>query len=300
MYWTGDGPKEDKADSAALGFDGCINDEFIEKWFNITRYYSEKYKDMISGWFIDGCYDHIGYNEDILAEFAKNLKAGNPDAVIAFNKGWAYHNAFRKSSYAADYTAGEMYGMHYPCKNLDIDGIRWHHYLPMGHEYCAEHVVYTNTQMIEYIKTCVGNGGFLTLGNAATGDAHQMDEAQMHQLRMIREVIREGKENKDVLKKNAFDKIEAKSCVDMNLYVSSLIDVDYREDYGMWVQGTRLTQCGDSIFAENTEHVGWFKYNNVDFGDGAESFAVSISEAEGEEYRIEVRIDSPSVPSQQK
>lgn len=91
LYYTGDGPFMDEQAGKAMGFHDRmtekINDVFIENWGRVLQEYSMRYGDKIKGWWIDGCYDFFGYTDSYLMRLKKFARAGNPDALMAFNNG---------------------------------------------------------------------------------------------------------------------------------------------------------------------------------------------------------------------
>lgn len=80
---------------------------FQRNWEAIVREWSTRWGDAVGGWWIDGCYfgDRMYHYDDEpnLASFAAALRAGNPDAILAFNSGVRLVDFGR----VEDYTAGE-------------------------------------------------------------------------------------------------------------------------------------------------------------------------------------------------
>jgi len=84
--------------------------EFQRNWEAVIREWSLRWGKSVSGWWIDGCYfsDQMYRFEDEpnFASFARALKAGNPEALVAFNPGVKVpvvcHTKYD------DYTAGEV------------------------------------------------------------------------------------------------------------------------------------------------------------------------------------------------
>ena len=84
--------------------------EFQRRWESIIREWSQRWGKSVSGWWIDGCYfaDEMYRHDDEpnFASFARAMKAGNPDAIVAFNPGVKVPViAFTRHE---DYTAGEV------------------------------------------------------------------------------------------------------------------------------------------------------------------------------------------------
>lgn len=92
LYFTGDGPQHDEIAGPAFG---CINSggkddvdfDFVSKWTDVMKEFSVRYGDKVKGWWIDGAFDYIGYNDDLLRLYHDAAKAGNPDGIISFNNG---------------------------------------------------------------------------------------------------------------------------------------------------------------------------------------------------------------------
>ena len=84
--------------------------DFQRKWESIIREWSLRWGKDVAGWWIDGCYfaDEMYRFDDEpnFASFAAALRAGNPDAIVAFNPGVRVPViAYTKYE---DYTAGEV------------------------------------------------------------------------------------------------------------------------------------------------------------------------------------------------
>ena len=45
------------------GWNGQVNDQYVQNWAAVAAEYSRRYGDKVKGWWVDGCYAHIGYNE---------------------------------------------------------------------------------------------------------------------------------------------------------------------------------------------------------------------------------------------
>ena len=84
--------------------------EFQRKWEAVIREWSLRWKDDVSGWWIDGCYfaDEMYRFDDEpnFASFAAALRAGNPQAIVAFNPGVRVPVVVHTK--CEDYTAGEV------------------------------------------------------------------------------------------------------------------------------------------------------------------------------------------------
>jgi len=84
--------------------------EFQRRWESVIREWSQRWGQRVAGWWIDGCYfpDQMYRFDDEpnFASFARALKAGNPDSIVAFNPGVKVPViAFTRHE---DYAAGEV------------------------------------------------------------------------------------------------------------------------------------------------------------------------------------------------
>lgn len=84
--------------------DQPINEEFAHKWAKVIHEWSSRYGDKVAGWWFDGGYQRIQFNEAIARIYADAVKRGNPKAIVTFNPGVRLVRHTR----AEDYTAGEL------------------------------------------------------------------------------------------------------------------------------------------------------------------------------------------------
>ena len=108
VYVTGQVPNRDARAQEAFGLetgpeDQIITPEFALKWAEVFREWSLRYGKKVSGWWVDGCYEWCEFNDEIAEIYRAALRAGNPDAVVAFNPG-----VKRDEWKTSDFTAGEI------------------------------------------------------------------------------------------------------------------------------------------------------------------------------------------------
>lgn len=84
--------------------------EFMRNWEEICREWSERWGTNVHAWWVDGCYEkdyrYPENEEPNFKTFADALRAGNPNALVAFNPGIlapVIHYTNQE-----DYTAGEI------------------------------------------------------------------------------------------------------------------------------------------------------------------------------------------------
>ena len=195
LYFTGDGPSRDPQASKGLntieyGKDNeKISNEFLDKWLKVTQEYSLRYGEKIAGWWIDGAYDCIGYDERRLERFADVLRAGNPKSILAFNCGGAtqpIHYYFA----AEDYIAGERdyLGDQYPVERW-IGGRQWHMQCSLGDRWGWPNVRYSSARLIHQIGTCMEKGGVITMDLAVYRDG-SLSKEQVEVMEKVKNAVR--------------------------------------------------------------------------------------------------------------
>jgi len=145
------------------------NREFQIKWESIIRDWSLRWGTNVSGWWFDGCYwPNAMYRSATppnYASFAAAARAGNPNAVVAFNPG-VVDRALSVTPYE-DYTAGEI-------NELDramirrttpdgyVDGAKVHFLSFLGERWGMGQPRFSTEQAVAYSRKITGDGGLIT------------------------------------------------------------------------------------------------------------------------------------------
>ncbi|MBQ8525297.1 MAG: alpha-L-fucosidase [Clostridia bacterium] len=91
LYFTGDGPQFDERAGAAFNTISKtkldVDYDFVSKWTQVMQEYSIRYGKKVKGWWIDGSFDYIGYNDELMKLYRDAALAGNDEAIISFNNG---------------------------------------------------------------------------------------------------------------------------------------------------------------------------------------------------------------------
>lgn len=128
--------------------------DFQLKWQEIIADWSLRWGERVKAWWVDGCYfpDQMYKFDDEpnFKSFAAALRAGNPNAVIAFNKD--INSPFCIQSEEDDYTAGEV-GHHLPLvanlTPMDMDD---------SAEHFAEMIKHRQLHVLSYLGKTWGQG----------------------------------------------------------------------------------------------------------------------------------------------
>ena len=122
LYFTGDAAPDPRVRDG-LGLRFPVTEAYVRKWADVAAEYGNRYKGKVKGYWVDGVYDFIGYNEDLLKIFAEGLRAGYPERILAFNPG------VKMAAYSAheDYMAGEQNTFsEIPPTGRFFHGEQWH------------------------------------------------------------------------------------------------------------------------------------------------------------------------------
>ncbi len=153
--------------------------EFQRIWEEVCRDWSLRFGKKVRGWWVDGCYaPQYRYPEDEepnFRTFAAALRAGNPDALVAFNTGVSVPVA--SATPHEDYTAGELTG-DLPvggfgfgdnpawCNNGPIrpfvGDARFHVFNFLGPWWCASPPRFPTELVVGYTKYITSHGGVVT------------------------------------------------------------------------------------------------------------------------------------------
>lgn len=181
LYYTGDGPIDDEKAGSAMGLltenitgkPERITKEFVSNWASVLREYSLRYGDKISAWWIDGCYQWLGYEEETLGMLADAARAGNPDALVSLNCGVNE----RVSSYSRhdDFTTGEMNSFKDLPDSRFVGGSQWHTLIHLGTFWAEPDCQIDGESLSDYVNAVHERGGVVTIDIAITSEGELYD-----------------------------------------------------------------------------------------------------------------------------
>lgn len=189
LYFTGDGPRADAKAAAGLKWpsNGQVTTEFVRNWAAVAREYGERYGEKIAGYWCDGCYPFIGYDDEKLGLLADGLRAGNPKRIIALNNGVLP----KVSAYTRheDFTTGEMNRFADVPKSRFIDGEQWHILSYLGHWWGGPGLQIKKPELEDYVHTVNRAGGVVSIDVMLFRDGF-IDRSHWHTLRGLREALK--------------------------------------------------------------------------------------------------------------
>ncbi len=193
LYWTGDGPRQDEQAAKALGWSQPVPLDYVKKWASVVREYGERYGKKVAGWWVDGCYPFLGYDEERLRILAEALKAGNKDRIIALNPGVQQKVQFY--TIYEDYTCGEQNDFLDVPSSRWINGVQWHilSFLgcgasSIGAAWAMPGVKYSKSELIDYVSDVTRADGVVSIDVLLFRDG-SLDRSQIEALKPLRSGI---------------------------------------------------------------------------------------------------------------
>lgn len=198
LYLPCQAPNEDARAQKAFGLPQGAKDQpidlaFAEKWSEVIQEWSDRYGDKVAGWWFDGGYEWVGFNEAIADRYAAAAKHGNPKAIVTFNPGVK----IVRWTKAEDYTAGEL---NEPLAEIPesrwVGGSQWHALTYLGDGWGRRNTRFTDGQWVEWAQKVAARQGVITLDlgpnyDAAAGPVGQLAKAQVEQVKAVRAALRE-------------------------------------------------------------------------------------------------------------
>jgi hypothetical protein len=187
LYIAADGPYGSELLRNKLGYGFSpggtlkINDGYLQKWCSIIEELSERYKNKVSGWWVDGCDPAKGFNNTVFKKLETALKSGNRNAMVAFN--YQYDTSPYADSAIGDYSAGEEYNLkNLPSKDSVMKHNKyWHSASFVGKSWTSSGIRFTDNYISKYMAACFINGGSVTLGVAINRNG-EIERNQLGQL----------------------------------------------------------------------------------------------------------------------
>lgn len=177
---------------------------FQPNYCAFIRAYSQQYGKECDGWWFDGCYEWPVFpNRNLdFAGYVAAARAGNPDAITAFNDGAFCVGKIKPVTPLEDYHAGEIHTLvegkialgwwknnpkPYLPESRFVEGVQWHGLMPVDSTFCGPELPdqhYDDATLIKLLKAVKAVGGALTfnLPISETGKIPDNCVAQMQRL----------------------------------------------------------------------------------------------------------------------
>ncbi|MBN2138210.1 MAG: alpha-L-fucosidase [Sedimentisphaerales bacterium] len=196
LYLPCQAPNRDARAQKAFGLpqgakDQPVDVEFARKWAEVIHNWSSRYEKKVAGWWFDGGYEWIGFNEQIARIYADAVKRGNPKAIVTFNPGVR----LIRWTQAEDYTAGELnepFGV-IP-KSRWVSGSQWHALTYLGTGWSRRNTRYPSEKWASWVRAVAAGEGVVTIDagpnwNPKKGPIGSISQEQISQLKAIRDAL---------------------------------------------------------------------------------------------------------------
>jgi alpha-L-fucosidase len=170
VYLPSGAPAGDREAVEALGWQPGArrNREFQGRWEQAIRDWSTRWGTKVDGWWFDGCYwpnaMYRAAEPPNFASFAAAARAGNPEAVVAFNPGVV--DRLLSITPEEDYTAGEIDQpdrmMIRRAEGGKVDGARIHVLSYLGATWGRGEPRFDDARVVAWSRKVVGSGGAIT------------------------------------------------------------------------------------------------------------------------------------------
>lgn len=187
VYVPADGSNGDAAARRALGMNTHWHDvksfdwrpgphwaqfrlaEFRAHWEAVCRDWALRWGGKVRGWWVDGAYAaewcYPEEEEPNLRSYAAALRAGNPEAIVAFNPG--VHTPVLHYTDHEDYTAGEIAQALPECPGPFVTGAsghqdRYHILSYLGSFWCRGEPRFPDDLVCGYTRHVMEKGGIVT------------------------------------------------------------------------------------------------------------------------------------------
>lgn len=165
--------------------------EFQVMWQDVIREWSMRWGKKVCGWWIDGCYfaDAMYRQSDPpnFRSFAEALRAGNPDAIVAFNPG-VMVPVVSHSEYE-DYTAGEISEAFPACPGPRVSQAQHHILSYLGENWSRGKPRFAREFAAGYTKDVTSKGGVVTW-DVPTDERGLIPQEYIEQLKLIGKSVR--------------------------------------------------------------------------------------------------------------
>ena len=192
LYLPCQPPNRDPRAQQAFGLpqgpkDQPVSMELANQWGQVIEEWSVRYGDKVAGWWFDGGYEHIGFNNDIARVYAQSVARGNADAIVTFNPGIK----LIRHTESEDYTAGELGDAfsHVPTSRW-VEGSQWHALTYLGSTWSHRDVRHPTDQWRSWYQQVASHDGAVTLDvgpnwDPAAGPIGAISAEQFEQFREI-------------------------------------------------------------------------------------------------------------------
>lgn len=196
LYLPCQAPNEDRRAQRAFGLpegpkDQPVDVTFARRWAEVIQDWSVRYGDRVAGWWFDGGYEWVGFDEEIAGIYAAAARQGNPQAIVTFNPGIG----LKRWTRAESYTAGELVDPFdvVPASRW-LEGSQWHALTYLGSRWSGRDTRHPADRWAEWVRAVTANEGVVTLDlgpswDLQAGPIGSLADVQLEQVEAVRDQI---------------------------------------------------------------------------------------------------------------
>ena len=164
--------------------DRVINVAAATAWGDVIEEWSRRYGADVSGWWFDGGYRWVNFTDRIAGLYARAVKRGNPNAVVAFNEGVV--EPVRRWTHAGDYLAGEVnHPLRENCAGRWCGDRQWQVLTFCGRTWGNPTCRYSDEQWTNWLRPVLAAGGAVTIDMAYDPKTGRFCETQVEQMKRV-------------------------------------------------------------------------------------------------------------------
>ena len=164
--------------------DRTVNRAAAREWAKVIEEWSRRYGDAVAGWWFDGAYRWIRFDDEIAEIYAAAVKRGNPHAVVAFNEG--VQKPVRPWTQAGDYLAGEVNEpLDEACAGRFLGDRQWHVLTYCGKTWGRSDCRFSDAQWIAWMKPALAAGGAVTVDVHIDRPSGRLNAEQVAQMKRV-------------------------------------------------------------------------------------------------------------------
>jgi hypothetical protein len=192
---------QSEAIHAAFAWNPEDQSVFQQRYRQFIRDYALKFGGLVHGWWFDGCYEWPVFHNSLYdwPAWIAAARAGNPEAIVAFNDGAFCIGKLQPVTPLEDYHAGEVHMLQdgkiklgheddsplYLPDARFIEGVQWHALLPVDSTFeggAPYH--YSDEVLFGWVENCRRVGGAVTL-NLPISDEGLLPPDSLAQMRRL-------------------------------------------------------------------------------------------------------------------
>jgi hypothetical protein len=197
LYLPCQTPNRDTAAIERFGFgssvrygDCRLTPEGVRKWASVIEWWSRRYGEGVAGWWFDGAYEWLGFDEGVARIYAAAAKAGNTKAIVAFNGGVRR----RTLPLGSDYMAGEENDpLDFVCSSSrNEDMLQWQVLTFLGDRWGRANCRHPDEKWLPWLSAAYANGGAVTFDMGHDMPSGLFSSEQVAQFKRLKEQIQQA------------------------------------------------------------------------------------------------------------